>query len=96
MGHDCAVVSVPPAFILPSSPPPFPALTTPSTDSASEPTILSLTPQLLPILNHVLSPPDEQLGDTTRSQLVEMVKYVHGKYPQEVRKYERLAQVARS
>jgi len=82
-----------PPLVIPS----FLALTTLShQDSASEPTILSLTPQLLPILNQVLSPPDEQLSDATRSQLVEMVKYVHGKYPSEVKKYERLTEVARS
>jgi len=92
----CGSVSYPFLSPLSSSLPSFALTTLSHQDSASEPTILSLTPQLLHTLNQVLSPPDEQLSDATRSQLVEMVKYVHGKYPQEVKKYERLDEVALS
>ena len=61
--------------------------------SAGEETVLGLTPQLLPVLNEVLSPPEEQLKDNTRAQLVEMVRYIHGKYPGEVEKWGRLREV---
>ncbi|KAI4246593.1 MAG: hypothetical protein LQ352_006380, partial [Teloschistes flavicans] len=41
--------------------------------SAGEPTILGLTPQLLPVLEKVLGPPEEQLDEETRGKVVEMV-----------------------
>ncbi|KAF2199574.1 ARM repeat-containing protein [Delitschia confertaspora ATCC 74209] len=43
---------------------------------ANEPTVQQLTPTLMPIFEKVLSPPEEQLEDETRSQLVELVKYI--------------------
>ncbi|KAL8800553.1 MAG: hypothetical protein Q9182_005108 [Xanthomendoza sp. 2 TL-2023] len=61
--------------------------------SAGEPTILGLTPDLLPILEQVLGPPDEQLDDETREQVVQLVKFVHGKQAQLVRKYPGLMSV---
>jgi len=45
-------------------------------DQANEPTAQQLTPTLMPIFEKVLSPPEEQLEDETRSQLVELVKYL--------------------
>ena len=61
-------------------------------DSKGEPTIISLTPQLLPILAEVLAPePEAQLKDETRQKIVQLVKFVAGKHPGEVRKYEGLA-----
>ncbi|KAL8690882.1 MAG: hypothetical protein Q9218_003775 [Villophora microphyllina] len=63
--------------------------------SAGEPTILGLTPQLLPILEKVLGPPEEQLDEETKVKVVEMVKFVHSKQPQIVQKYPGLAEVAR-
>lgn len=42
-------------------------------------TIQGLTPQLLPALNHVMGPPEEQLNDETRGQLVELAKYIQSK-----------------
>lgn len=45
-------------------------------DQANEPTIQQLTPQLMTIFEKVLGPPEEQLEDETRSQLVELVKYL--------------------
>lgn len=48
-------------------------------DQANEPTIQQLTPSLMPVFEKVLSPPEEQLEDETRSQLVELVKYLHSK-----------------
>ncbi|KAL8704513.1 MAG: hypothetical protein Q9201_002322 [Fulgogasparrea decipioides] len=63
--------------------------------SAGEPTILGLTPQLLPILEQVLGPPEEQLNEKARQQVVEMVKFVHSKQPQMVRKYPGLVNIVR-
>ena len=65
-----------------------------SLDSASNPTILRLTPQFLPVLAHVLSPPKEQLKDKTRVQLVQLVKFVASKQPEMVREYDVLRAVA--
>ncbi|KAI4182894.1 MAG: hypothetical protein L6R41_005718 [Letrouitia leprolyta] len=61
--------------------------------SEGEPTILSLTPQLLPIVEKVLGPPTTQLDDETREQVVEMVKFIHSKQPQMVQKYAGLMSV---
>jgi hypothetical protein len=44
---------------------------------ANEPTVQQLTPQLMPVFEKVLSPPEEQLQPETREQLVELVKYLH-------------------
>ncbi|KAL8982681.1 MAG: hypothetical protein Q9205_002886 [Flavoplaca limonia] len=55
--------------------------------SEGEPTILGLTPKLLPVLEHVLGPPEEQLDDETREQVVQLVKFLHGKQAQLVKKY---------
>ncbi|KAI4109865.1 MAG: hypothetical protein LQ339_001649 [Xanthoria mediterranea] len=55
--------------------------------SEGEPTILGLTPKILPILEHVLGPPEEQLDDETREQVVQLVKFLHGKQAQLVKKY---------
>lgn len=60
-------------------------------DSSGESTILSLTPQLLPVLDQVMAPPTDQLTDTTREVLTQLVKFVHGKEPALVRKYATLA-----
>ncbi|KAG8532910.1 uncharacterized protein KY384_002788 [Bacidia gigantensis] len=63
-----------------------------SADSKGERTIVGLTPQLLPILAEVLAPePENQLKDETREKIVQLVKFVAGKHPGEVRKYEGLA-----
>lgn len=35
-----------------------------------------LTPQLKPILEKVLGPPEEQLEEDTRKQLLELVEYL--------------------
>lgn len=35
-----------------------------------------LTPRLMPIFQKVLGPPEDQLLDETRAQLVELVKYL--------------------
>ena len=42
----------------------------------NEPTIQQLTPALMGVFEKVLGPPEEQLEDETRSQLVELVQYV--------------------
>ncbi|KAF2009673.1 ARM repeat-containing protein [Aaosphaeria arxii CBS 175.79] len=43
---------------------------------ANEPTIQQLTPQLMTVFEKVLGPPEEQLEEETRSQVVELVKYL--------------------
>ncbi|KAF2870215.1 armadillo-type protein [Massariosphaeria phaeospora] len=43
---------------------------------ANEPTVQQLTPTLMPIFEQVLGPPEEQLHEETRSQLIELVKYL--------------------
>lgn len=45
-------------------------------DQKQDPTVQQLTPQLMPIFEKVLSPPEEQLEEETRSQLVELVQYL--------------------
>ena len=65
-------------------------------DSSGNPTILNLTPQLLPILDKVLSPPEDQVKDSTRAQLVQMVKFIASKHPREISGFERLREVASS
>lgn len=42
----------------------------------NDPTAQQLIPQLMPIFEKVLSPPEEQLEDETRSQLMELVQYL--------------------
>ncbi|KAH0536924.1 hypothetical protein FGG08_006226 [Glutinoglossum americanum] len=41
----------------------------------------ALTTQLIPVFEKVLSPPQEQLPDETRAQLVELVRYLHKQEP---------------
>jgi hypothetical protein len=43
---------------------------------ANHPTIMRLTPSLMLVFEKVLGPPEEQLEDETRAQLVELVKYL--------------------
>lgn len=63
-----------------------------SPDQESNPTMISLTPTLLPILVEVMAPkPSGQLKDATREQLTELVKFLATKQPAEVRKYQGLA-----
>ncbi|KAL9102305.1 MAG: hypothetical protein Q9163_002523 [Psora crenata] len=60
--------------------------------SKGEPNIVSQTPQLLPILAEVVAPePKDQLKDETREKISQLVKYVAGKHPEEVQKYDTLA-----
>ncbi|MDI1489575.1 MAG: hypothetical protein OHK93_000772 [Ramalina farinacea] len=59
-----------------------------------EPTLISLTPQLLPILAEVLAPePKDQLKEETRGKLVQLVGFLAGKDRKEVGKYEVLREV---
>ena len=61
-------------------------------DSQGNQTIISASPQILPIIAEVMaSPPEEQIKDETREKLTQLVKFLAGKQPQEVRKYEGLA-----
>ncbi|PNS15065.1 hypothetical protein CAC42_2294 [Sphaceloma murrayae] len=45
---------------------------------ANQPIMQGLTPQILPILQQVLGPPEEQLDDETRSKVVQLVQYLGG------------------
>lgn len=55
----------------------FPASKTNSgADQAGNPIMRGLTPQLKPVLEKVLAPPEEQLEDDTRKQLLELVEYL--------------------
>jgi len=38
-----------------------------------------LTPQLVPVLAHVLGEPEDQVSDGMKEKLVELVKYLHSK-----------------
>ena len=52
---------------------------------------MSLTPRILPILAEVTAPePANQLKDETREKIAQLVKFLAGKYSQEVRNYEAL------
>lgn len=63
-----------------------------SSDSEGDQTIIPLTPQLLPVIAEVMAPePENQINDETREKLTQLVKFLAGKQPQEVRKYEGLA-----
>lgn len=42
----------------------------------NEPTVQQLTASLMPVFEKVLGPPEDQLEDETRSQLVELVQYL--------------------
>lgn len=46
------------------------------TDQAHNDTVVRLTPNLMPVLQKVLGPPEDQLDDETRSQLMELVTYL--------------------
>lgn len=65
-------------------------------DSSGEPTILSLTPQLLHVLDQVMAPPYDQLNEATREQLVQLVRFVHGKHPALLGEYETLTEALRA
>ena len=63
-------------------------------DQQEEPTLISLTPQLLPILAEVLAPePKDQLKEETRGKVVQLVGFLAGKDRKEVGKYEVLREV---
>ncbi|MCJ1477838.1 hypothetical protein MMC13_006511 [Lambiella insularis] len=64
--------------------------------SAGENTIVGLTPRLLPVLAHVMASPEDQLTDETRTQLTQLVKYVHHNQPTSLQQYPFLLEVAKS
>ncbi|MCJ1403220.1 hypothetical protein MMC11_006443 [Xylographa trunciseda] len=61
--------------------------------SSGNNTILGLTPRVLPIVAHVMGPPDTQLTATTREQLIQLVKFVYQNQPALVQQYPILLQV---
>ena len=48
---------------------------------AGEPTVKSLTPQIVAALAEVFRGPKEQLTDERRAELHELVRWLHGKSP---------------
>ncbi|KZF21078.1 karyopherin Kap123 [Xylona heveae TC161] len=58
--------------------------------------IQGLTQQLLPVFAQVVSPPEEQLTEEIRSQLTELIKYLHKQQPALIDSNQVLAAVARS
>lgn len=65
-------------------------------DQSNDATIQGLTQRLVPVLAHVLSPPEEQLTDDVREQLVELVRYLHKQQPALIQGHERLMSVVNS
>ena len=61
-------------------------------DSAGEPTIVGLTPRLIPVVAKVMGPPETQLQATTRTQLTQLVKYVYQKQSSLIQPYPVLLQ----
>ena len=59
-------------------------------------TIHQLTPQIVPVLEKVLGPPDEQLEEKTRTELVQLVGYLHSKQPALLKGHELLEEIATS
>lgn len=56
-------------------------------------TMQAQTGALVPVLAQVLSPPEEQLKEETRAEVIELVKYIGGKSPDVVKGNEVLARV---
>ena len=50
-------------------------------DKSSDSTIINATPQVVPILAQVMGPPEGQLSESTRAELVELVTFLHTKQP---------------
>jgi hypothetical protein len=50
-----------------------------SLDQNGNSVIQQLTPQVAPVIQKVLGPPEEQLDDETREQLVQLVKWLQTK-----------------
>ena len=48
-------------------------------DQAGDATIQSLTPQVKPVIEKVLGPPEEQLDEETRAKVLELVEYLKTK-----------------
>lgn len=46
------------------------------TDQSNNPVIQGLTQQILPVLQKVLSPPEEQLSDETRQKVIQLAQYL--------------------
>ena len=67
----------------------------PSTaDQAKNSTIQSLTPQIIRALASVLAPPEDQLSEARRTEVVQLVKYLHQQQPGLLQEYPGLTQTA--
>ena len=51
-------------------------------DEHSEPTVQSLTPQLIPLFEKVLGPPEEQLDEETRQLIQRAVQVLFKAHPE--------------
>jgi len=48
-------------------------------DQSQNPTILNLTEQLIPVFASVLGEPKEQLEDSIRAKVIDIIKFIHSK-----------------
>jgi hypothetical protein len=48
-------------------------------DQAGDATIQSLTPQVKPVIEKVLGPPEDQLDEETKAKVLDLVKYLQSK-----------------
>ena len=62
-------------------------------DSKGEPTIINLTPKIVPILAQVMGPPADQLKEEVREQLTQLIRFLHEKQPALIRAHESLQAV---
>lgn len=56
-------------------------------------TIQELTPKIVPALEEVLGEPEDQLNDKTRSEVHQLVQYLHSKQPSIIQQHPALAKV---
>lgn len=61
---------------------------------AKNSTIQSLTPQIIRALASVLAPPEDQLSEARRTEVVQLVKYLHQQQPGLLQEYPGLTQTA--
>jgi importin-4 len=64
-------------------------------DHQTNPTIIELTPKILPIFTSVLSDPIEQLDDSTRLKVIATVKFIAQKNPSLIQGNETLMNCVR-
>ncbi|KAI5778145.1 armadillo-type protein [Geopyxis carbonaria] len=61
---------------------------------SSNQAVFNITQQLVPVFSQVLSPPEDQLNANTRSQVIELVRFLAGKEPSLIQNYPNLVAAA--